>query len=261
MFLDNEQNILNEVCTYALNQHNYFLYNNNSFNRKIINALKDEKSILPNFGHDNYPPDFYCEKHNIMFDVLRINDTEVRKGYNPVMIEERKIEKEIRNLNSNLNKNNIEIFTTGSSSYVIENHTYENYKKQGLRTISHHIENDKIEKYWETNFPNIKNKGLLIYDETECYFEGKVILQMGRQALYVWDAEHLPVIHHPWEDKNFIDIIYKSKIDFVIWVTPYKPFGEICRKQNIFYPIITIIDTRYPASKYTNYNYDILVVG
>lgn len=253
MYLDNEQNILNDVCDLYI--FDVLLYNGNSFNKKILRMLKDKDSIQPNFGHDETPPDFYCEKHNMMFDVLRINDCESKKGKNPIKQFEgeylRKIKKEI----PDFDEDSLEIVTKSTG-------TYENYKNQGCRVIEKHIREDKIEQYWEKNFPNIEHKGLLIYDETECYFEGYVTPSPYHKdkCLFIWRKDKPLTIHYPWNDKNFMEMIYKSKIDFVIWVTPNKEGGFLCQQKGIDYPTVTIIDTRYTRSKkYDEYNYDILV--
>ena len=49
-----------------------------------------------NSGHNALPPDFYSDELNIMFDIYRVNDSEVKKSYNPTAIAERKMEHEIR---------------------------------------------------------------------------------------------------------------------------------------------------------------------
>ena len=36
--------------------------------------------MVQNNGHDMLPPDFFSDSINIMFDVTRVNDSEIKKG-------------------------------------------------------------------------------------------------------------------------------------------------------------------------------------
>ena len=89
---DNEQNILNYLLRYT---EQVLLSNGNSFEKKILRYIKDIDSFTSNNGHGDLPPDYYSDRYSVMFDVLRINDTEVNKKYNPIKIEERKMRKQV----------------------------------------------------------------------------------------------------------------------------------------------------------------------
>lgn len=90
--------------------------------------------------------------------------------------------------------------------------------------MSEHIKKLYI---WGKEHPNIKHKGLLIFDETECYFEGYVRYAFADQYKYMRDATKPLVLHKPWEDKSFIENTYNSDLDFIIWFCPYKTHGAL----------------------------------
>lgn len=67
--------------------------------------------IQDNSGHDCEPPDYYSVTTKLMFDVMRINDSEKRKSKNPVLIEDRKLQKEIQEAltGTNISENTLTI--------------------------------------------------------------------------------------------------------------------------------------------------------
>lgn len=93
MFLDKE---LDVICLLQaeLKHSEPLLYKSNSFCKKVSRYIKSINSFSDNSGHEALPPDYYSDELNCMFDVMRVNDTEIRKTYNPVKIREREIEQE-----------------------------------------------------------------------------------------------------------------------------------------------------------------------
>lgn len=91
MFLDKE---LDVICLLQaeLKHSEPLLYKSNSFCKKVSRYIKSINSFSDNSGHEALPPDYYSDELNCMFDVMRVNDTEIRKTYNPVKIREREIE-------------------------------------------------------------------------------------------------------------------------------------------------------------------------
>lgn len=91
MFLDKE---LDVICLLQaeLKHSEPLLYKSNSFCKKVSRYIKSINSFSDNSGHEALPPDYYSDELNCMFDVMRVNDTEIRKTYNPVKIRERELE-------------------------------------------------------------------------------------------------------------------------------------------------------------------------
>ena len=170
MFLDNEVDAINYIL-HGLDHYNVLQYDGNSFNKKIFRYVQNLHKFTENNGHDALPPDFYSDEFSCMFDVMRVNDSEIKKSYNPVKIRERNAEKDLKEsgLLDKINSN-ITVFIMSESDDVRE-HTMKNYKRNCNRVMSEHIKKLYI---WKKEHPNIKHKGLLIFDETECYFEGYV---------------------------------------------------------------------------------------
>ena len=248
---DNEQNILNYLLT-RTNQT--LLLRGNSFEKKILRYIKDIKSFTSNNGHGDLPPDYYSDKYSIMFDVLRVNDTEVKKTYNPLKIEERKI-RQLAKEQELLDLPNIAPVLEVDEPDDVNAHTYQKYCKQASRTIGEHIRKIPL---WIKEHPAIKNKGLLVFDETEFCFEGSITSVGHGQFLYRYKSPL--IIHEAWNDENFVKQIYEADLDFVIWFCPYKPYGKIPMKYNINYPAIVIVDTRFQRTNYKEYDYSSLVM-
>ena len=245
---DNEQNILNYLLRYT---EQVLLSNGNSFEKKILRYIKDIDSFTSNNGHGDLPPDYYSDRYSVMFDVLRINDTEVNKKYNPIKIEERKMRKQVLKSGMLDTPNIITVFASDD----VNEHSFDKYIKQAKRTIKNHI--DKI-PLWIKEHPAIKNKGLLVFDETEFCFEGFVKYVGNGEFAYCYKSPL--VIHEAWNDKMFVQPIYESNLDFVIWFCPYKPYGNIPMKHNIKFPSIVIADTRFQRTNYKEYDYNSLVM-
>ena len=59
-------------------------------------------------------------------------------------------------------------------------------------------------------------------------------------------------LHKPWLDARFMQQIYDSSIEFVVWFCPYK-VGGVAMRIGIEYPSSVIIDTRCGFDKYVDY--------
>lgn len=249
MLFDNEDDIL------ALARENFKIgnilhFNGNSFNRKIQRCLLDSANLIPDNGHSAQPPDYYSDIYSVMFDVLRINDSEVRKSYNPVKIRERNKYNEVINKIDGMVHHDIKLAVSTESSCISE-HTYKNYIKNGQRVICSHIRKIAL---WKKKHPEIKYKGLFIFDETEVYYEGISIPSgsMNPDKAWLRWVDYNKGLHKPWLDRKLIQQIYESELDFVIWFCPYKPCG-IARKIGLDFPYMTIIDTRFHFNDYIEY--------
>lgn len=248
LIFDDENDIIEHIQGFL----NFaYLFTGNSLEKKVLRMLKDTANLIPQNSHSDYPPDYISPCHNMMFDVMRVNDTEIKKTYNPVKIRERKMLKELEQSGS-LDKVNPDVkIICNSESDDIKEHSFDNYKNNVVRVTSEHLSSkghpNKIKEIWIKNNPEIKYKGFLIFDETECCFDGCIIPAYADQFHYI--AKKPLVLHEPWNDKSFIQWAYDSNIDFVIWACVYKPFGKLLLDYNIKFPGIMIMDVRYPRTE------------
>lgn len=280
MLFDNEDDILDWTRQFYFN--NPLLFNGNSFEKKILKYLQDKSSLISNNGHEALPPDYYSDSHSFMFDVMRVNDTEVKKTFNPVMVRERNLEKELR-ASGILNKVNPNCkWICNSESSDLYEHNYKSYKRNVNRVMKDHI--DKI-PIWISEHPEIKYKGLFVFDESECYFEGATVhvydddgnvagpyimacneaifdgIHLSRHGELIykcWKKNHL-VIHEPWNDEAFMLKAYDSDLDFLVFVYSRKPLG-FPSEINKSYPSTIIADVRFPRTRpYKKYDTEVLV--
>jgi hypothetical protein len=232
----------------------------NSLCKKVLKLWKDEKLLRSRNGHDQLPPDFYSTICGVMFDALRVNDTEVvsEKGkfINNKFARERKMEKELKQLG--VKTDNCTIFC--NSEYVDFNeHSLQNFSNQAKRTIDEHISKIHI---WNKELPDIKYKGLFIFDESGVYFEGECIPAEKPDENSQWIfafKDNPPHIYFPWLDKNIMQSIFDSEIDFVVWFCPYK-YSSLIKQTGILYPTVAILDVRY-GKPLVEYIYDEYTLG
>lgn len=254
MIFDDE----NDILRYAREDMKYdsvLQFNGNSFNKKILKCLLDEDKLISDNGHAASPPDFYSPAHNMMFDVLRVNDSEVKKTYNPVKIRERDRHNKIGQKFGDMLASNGKIFIV-SESDDLDEHTYKHYVKNAQRVIGEHIKKIPL---WVKKCPDIKHKGLFVFDETEVYYQGGSMPNDYSEPDKSWvRAIRMDCcLHKPWLDEKFIRQIYESELDFVIWFCPYKPHG-IARQSGMEFPCAAIIDTRFYFDKYVAYPDDLI---
>lgn len=263
---DNEQNILNLMLMYFnMGMNDVRLFKENSFERKILRFIQNIRSFTENNGHDCPPPDYYSDEFSCMFDVLRINDSEVKKTYNPIISQEQQMRKEYKK-EGLLDSPYFQVAFEAATSGDVNEHSFPKYKKQAQRVIKEHI--DKI-PLWIKEHPSIQHKGLLVFDETGLCFEETKAHVKDDYFSYTFNRDRGLIIHETWNDIDFIQPIYESKLDFVIWFNPYKNNNEVLYNYNmanhdnpnVKYPAIIIVDTRFKRTEYIKYNYAKLVMA
>lgn len=225
-------------------------------NKKVFVRYRETN---PNGAYDALPPDFYSDEIDIMVDIYRVNDSEIKKTYNPTMIVEKKLQQEIEHSRIS------EIFPQATEKLICIDkdwysdtiHNINNYIKNITRVTSEHLTSkahpNKIHDIWTKKHPNITRKGLVVYDETENYFHGYKIPYPPNQWLYNWTKPK--IFYKPWMDKKIMQQIYKSDCDFLLWFMPYKCYDEFTRKMDKTFPQLVILDTRFPVEKYIEYDY------
>ena len=258
MYLDYEKNQIKFLID-ACHMDNSLLANGNSYEKKIYNCISQFDKLVNNSGHNALPPDFYSDDINIMFDLYRVNDSEKRKNYNPTAIAERKMAHEIRE--SQFGKTFPDLVDNmicidkdwGSDEFHNINNYINNIKRVTQKHLSSNGHPNKIQDIWMHEHPNITRKGLVVYDETENYFQGSCKPNLLGGWIFTWDKKEV-IFYEPWMDKDVLRPIYESSCDFLIWFMPYK-HGDFTRKIGTYFPEIVIIDTRFPRRNLIEYDY------
>lgn len=204
-------------------------------------------------GKSDPPPDFYCDEIKLMMDVMRVDDHahKNKKGkiVNPTNARESEMQKELREsgiLDKFPNVKNI-ICNAITDLPAEQDHNYKFYKNNFIRTIDEHKR--KIELY-KQNHPNFKII-FFILDESSAYFEA----EDKPQTI----LEGMPFIGRPhfwFLDKEFLQIFENSKIDYVIWFTPFK-HDELFGGMRL--PEIVVFDTTQIIKELQNYVIDKMV--
>lgn len=220
-----------------------------SFCHKIIKRLCREDELIENTGHDCLPPDYYSDTLDIMFDVMRVNDSEGRKHDNPVFREMSMIKKETAKKIEELGLSDVSVvipFLEADESVDYDKiHKFSYYRKHVSRVVSEHIRKIPI---WCKEHPKIKYKGLMILDEAGIYFKGKVLPEVKEDGSIYWYyiAQKSPIVHYPWLDEFLMAPIFNSNLDFVIWFHPYTEESILNTKfLNPKYPALIVIDVRH----------------
>ena len=263
MVFDSELEQLKFLNTHISGAH---LYSANSFEKRILNCFRNIDKFRDNSGHDKNPPDFYSNELNIMFDIFRVNDSEVKRSYNPTAIAERKMQREVEQswIADNFPNVSDKLFCIDENYGSVEIHTMEHYRNNVSRVIKEHLTSkghpNKIKDIWEKEHPTITQKGLVIFDETENYFQGQCIKDPGSDDwVFINNTGGPWVIYEPWNDKDMVEPVYLSDCDFLVWFMPYKYCGTLVRKLGVYYPTMVILDTRYLRTDYVNYDHSVLV--
>lgn len=263
MFFDSENNIMSYLQLH-LTSSQVLLYNGNSLEKKVLHCIRDLDALEDNSGHDALPPDYYSSRYTVMFDVMRTNDTEEKKSYNPKMSRERDMENELLNRGVIENINPEAMIICNSETSEVDYHSYEKYLKQLKRVVKTHLFSkanvNKIDCIWKKEHPDIKYKGLLILDETECYYEGITFYAGNEQFGHLWRTDKPLVLHKPWEDRNMMQQFYDSELDFIVWACPYKVHSSVTMKSHQYYPAVVIVDVRGNREKYEEYDIEHLAV-
>ena len=254
MRYDEENDILEDIS--FLENKEIWLMTSSSLERTVLRLLRNyKKKLIDNSGHECEPPDYYSNGSKFMFDVMRINDSEKRKSYNPMMIKERKIQKE---LCDELMGGGItfEAFNSGLIVNAIPDedydkaHNYKQYFKQFSRTVEKHLK--QIENCKKKH--NDYKMGFLIFDETDLYVEC-ISKEEASKPITGPTAMRIRSYHVPTMDENFMEKLLDKRyeLDFVVWAMPYK----LCTGGPYELPRLCIIDLKkYKGSKFYK-EYDI----
>lgn len=142
---DNENIIISEARSVPTEQTCFLT--KSPFERSLYRAvIKEWPKWTINNGHDNIPPDYFSRDHKLMFDVMRINDSEsaitTKRGkvllYNPAKVKECSMLHEVQSfakeLSLNINTDNIFVNGEPEGNYDAI-HRYKFYHQQAQRVF------------------------------------------------------------------------------------------------------------------------------
>lgn len=171
---------------------------------------------------DNPPPDFYSDEFGLMMDVMRIDDhafvSKKGKVVNLINAGESKLRKELENSGIMEQFPNCKnIFVTAKTKLPTEeDHNYDFYLSNFERTVKEHIR--KIPLY-KQNHPNCKIV-FFVFDESSAYMKTETD-SIRKQIHFEREGINaLPHIH--FLDKSFLNVVSNTKIDYLIWFSPFK---------------------------------------
>lgn len=190
--------------------------------KHVINLLLCGDEWTDRSGKDVPPPDFVCEEHGIMLEVMRVDDHERvgRKGgvVNPARVHESNVAKECAEVLSGLfanEKRTPELFVLGGTQLPTdEDHSYSNYLTAFKRIIDKHAA--KSENY--RNNHSGSDLVFFVFDESSAYFEAADWVE---RPLLEGDTV-LGRPHFFFADSAFLEVVFSSGADYFVWHTPFK---------------------------------------
>lgn len=181
-------------------------------------------------GKGDPPPDFYCEELKLMMDVMRVDD-HGHIGKNGKSIVNPTLQRESAVMRDLEKRGVLDMFPGVPIHLLVdtglptdEDHNYEFYRDNFLRTVKSHI--GKIKTY-QTNHPGFKTI-FFIFDESSFYFETISDYKPRHKGEGALGQMHLWFL-----DKEFIKVFERAEIDYVIWFTPYKRCLELGDKEKV----------------------------
>ncbi|MDE6019460.1 MAG: hypothetical protein K2H01_00470 [Ruminococcus sp.] len=172
-------------------------------------------------GKSDPPPDYYLIDEELMMDVMRVDDHAFMdakgKVQNPTNVGESKLYNELKNSGIlELFPNAEPIINAKTMLPTEQDHNYMRYRSNFERVVSEHIK--KIPLY-QQNHPRYKTI-LFVMDESSAYVQIKgEKLDMNKvQVDEIVEAKP----HLFFWDSSFVDVFWKSGVDFLIWYAPYK---------------------------------------
>ncbi len=185
-------------------------------------------------GKKDPPPDFYNPKLKMMMEVYRTDDcayiNEKGKVINKTIEKEHQILRDTFGFDYKKDESNIPVFMSVTSGLPSkEDHTFARYLESFKRNFLNHYKH--LENY-QRNHPGYKTV-FFIFDESHMYTELEShsgILLKGKPHWCFWDYE-------------FVNTFANTKIDYVVWIIPYKYVLKE-NKRELKIPKIAIYDIK-----------------
>ena len=223
-----------------------------------LTGVLNRKKWIDSSGKKDPPPDFYDNKHKLMMDVMRIDDHAYVDEKGRVQNKTLQREGELIKAINQPGRDDIQLFVFGDTKLPTnEDHNFERYYKNFERVFKEHEK--KLELY-QANHPGFKTI-FFICDESCAYVEAPNIKwknKEGTEGCIIPSCKaHLFCL-----DKKFVNIIKESKIDYVIWYTPWKLLRYERKNKIAEYPLpkCAIFDVKnLTDKKLIDYNYELMM--
>ena len=207
---------------------------------KLLKSIFFYKSWINTSSKSDIPPDFHNDRHHIMMDIMRVDDSASGKhGPNS-------FERTHKYLKKNIGKD-YKKKMGGSSLYFIPNtmddsqYNFKGYVRNFERILMDH--SDKVSNYHQ-NYPKCKTCILFVFDESNAYYQ-----DMGNER---------KLIHLCFCDKKFLDVVKQCKSDYVAWFAFYKTVLDNNGKE-IKMPLVCIYDVKHIKKAGIEYDYNKMI--
>lgn len=207
-----------------------------------------KRSWIDSSSKDAPPPDYYNDKYHIMMEMMRVDDCVGNLNGKRVS---NAFEKENVFLKKHLG-NNYKLVRDDISVFFIPNtddptkYTYKGYLDSFRSVVMKH--SNKTDNY-KKNHPNCKATIFLISDESNEFCE--VLNPADKKKVEDGYSGVNAKWHIPYRDNKFIDIIKKTKCDYIVWVYNYKTER---RGNQLLVPQAVIIDVKRLKRNGIDYN-------
>lgn len=222
MNLYDDENEIMELFRSIENCYVYFPYDA-AMVKTFYNRIHDVnlwENWVDNSAKNVPPPDYYSEKYKLMMEVMRIDDHAFKKKgkfINPTNARESERRREIMSMLSEEQiKNSKLIVSVHSGLTTNEDHNYNYYITNFKYVLGEHSK--KISLY-RKNHPDCK-LAFFVFDESTpyLYVQDKNLVKRGPKAGQMVQGQ----LHQFFFDSNFLDIIRKMDVDYLVWFAPYK---------------------------------------
>lgn len=199
---------------------------------KVLTKGKNKKEWINSAGKSDPPPDFYNNKYKLMMDVMRIDDHAYIDKKNRIQNKTLQHESELFKIIDKPEMKNVNVFVIGDTKLPTnEDHNYDRYCKNFERVFKDHEK--KLDLY-QTNHPGFKSI-FFIFDESSAYMENIDANDIKKSR---FEGEIIACRPHLFcLDKKFVDIIKKSKVDYVIWYAPWKLMRYLINDESEIFPL------------------------
>lgn len=229
--LNYEDNIMDTFRLFANSEYkqisNHLLYlPKTDAVQQIIQSICDDDQWAKwhnSSGKEDPPPDYYNNDLKLMMEIMRVDDNghideSTGKPVHPIRVRESELIREMKGkgILDILPPDGRIMINANTGLPADEDHNYIFYRDNFIRIIEKHKK--KIPSY-QQNHPGFKTI-FFVHDESSMYIklgDGYSRKAFSRKGDVVSGEPH-----NWWLDKEFMNTIIGSDIDFLIWATPYK---------------------------------------
>lgn len=199
------------------------------------------------------PPDFHNNKHHIMMEVMRIDDSVGDINGNHVVNSFERANTFMQEVSGKDYKKKL----NGTLIFVPDTRNSEEFNFRGYLTNFEYVikkHSKKVDKY-RSNYPKCKTTVFLVCDESNNYIQ-----VLNKDDLKREDEKDVYINgfspHYQFEDAKFINIIKECKADYLIWFTRFKSL--YIDDKEIKYPRVCIYDIKHIKYGGVNYNHELM---